>query len=122
MLKSYTHQREATVSSNDSLQLRPFSKWELLLKERICFHRERILSFNSSSLRYGKSPLPHKVSSLECYYFTIFIKHMRILRMGATPVVNNTGADQTRQKRFCSFYATKSEFSHAHDKAQSIHR
>ena len=27
--------RETTVSSNDSLQLRPFSKLELLLKERI---------------------------------------------------------------------------------------
>ena len=27
--KSYTHQRETTVSSNDSLPLRPFSKWEL---------------------------------------------------------------------------------------------
>ena len=34
------HQRETTVSSNDSLQLRPFSKWELLLKERICSQRE----------------------------------------------------------------------------------
>ena len=42
---------------------------ELLLKERICFQRERILSFKSSSLRHGKSLLPHKVSSIECYYF-----------------------------------------------------
>ena len=31
-------------------QLRPFSKWELLLKERICSKREQILSFMSSSL------------------------------------------------------------------------
>ena len=46
---------ESTVSSNGSLQLRPFSKWELLLKERICSQRERILSFKSSFLRYGKS-------------------------------------------------------------------
>ena len=53
-LKKNTHQRETTVSSNDSLQFRPFSKWELLLKERICSQRERILSFTSSSLRYGK--------------------------------------------------------------------
>ena len=29
--KSYAYQREAPVSSNDSLQLRPFSKWEFLL-------------------------------------------------------------------------------------------
>ena len=35
---------------------------------KICSQRERILSFKSSSLRYGKSLLPHKVSSLECYY------------------------------------------------------
>ena len=68
-LKKYAHQRETTVSSNGSLQLRPFSKWELLFKERICSHRERILSFKSSSLRYEKSLLPHKVSSIECYYF-----------------------------------------------------
>ena len=31
--------------------------WEFLLKERICSHRERILSFMSSSLYYGNSPL-----------------------------------------------------------------
>ena len=53
-LKSYAHQRETTESSNDSLQLRPFSKWELLLKERICSQREQILTFMSSSLLYGK--------------------------------------------------------------------
>ena len=28
-LKSYADQRETTVSSNNSLQLRPLSKWEL---------------------------------------------------------------------------------------------
>ena len=33
--KIYAHQRETTGSSSDSLQLRPFSKGELLLKERI---------------------------------------------------------------------------------------
>ena len=53
--KSYVHQRETTGSSSDSLQLHPFSKWELLLKERIRSQRERILSFKSSSLRYEKS-------------------------------------------------------------------
>ena len=47
----------------------PFSKLELLLKERICSHRERILSFKRSSLWYGKSLLPHWMTSLECYYF-----------------------------------------------------
>ena len=40
MLKCYAHQRETTGSSSDSIQLRPFSKWELLLK----------LHFMSSSL------------------------------------------------------------------------
>ena len=33
---SYAHQRETIISSSDSLQLRPFSRWKLLLKERIC--------------------------------------------------------------------------------------
>ena len=32
-LKKYAQQRETTASSNDSLQLRPFSKWELLLRK-----------------------------------------------------------------------------------------
>ena len=49
-LKNYAHQRETTRSSSDPLQLRPFSKWELLLKERICSQSERIISFKSSSL------------------------------------------------------------------------
>ena len=35
------------------LQSRPFSKWELLLKERIRSQRGRILSFKSSSFWYG---------------------------------------------------------------------
>ena len=59
------HQRETTASSSDSLQLRPFSKWELLIKERIW---ERILSFMSSSLLHGKTLFPQQVTSLECYY------------------------------------------------------
>ena len=37
----------------------PFAKWELFLKERICSQGEQILSFKSSSSRYGKSFLPH---------------------------------------------------------------
>ena len=41
--------KETTGSSSDSLQLRPFSKWELLVMERICSQRELILSFKSSS-------------------------------------------------------------------------
>ena len=44
---------------HDSLQLHPFSKWELLLKERSCSQREQILSLKSSSLSYGKPLLPH---------------------------------------------------------------
>ena len=54
--------------------LRLFSKWELLLKIRICSQTERILSFKSSSLWYDKSLLPHWVIFLECYYF---ITHVR---------------------------------------------
>ena len=37
--KCYTLQRETTGSRNDSLQLRPFSKWDFLLKERIYSQR-----------------------------------------------------------------------------------
>ena len=48
--KSYAHQREVTGSNSASLQLLPFSKWELLLKERIRSQRERILSFMRNSL------------------------------------------------------------------------
>ena len=73
--KSNAHQRETTVSSNDSLQLRPFSKWELLLKERICSQRERSLSFKSSSLRYGNhfnhirwAPLSVNIFISTCVY------------------------------------------------------
>ena len=68
-VRTTDEQWETTTSTNDSLQLRRFLKWELLLKERICSQRDRILSFKSSSLRYGKSPLPHTVSFLGCYYF-----------------------------------------------------
>ena len=38
--KSYANQRETTGSSKDSLQVHPFPKWELLLKERICSQME----------------------------------------------------------------------------------
>ena len=40
-------------------QLHPFSKWELLLEERICSQREQIFSFKSNSLWNEKSLLPH---------------------------------------------------------------
>ena len=53
--ESYAHQSQTTWSSNDSLQLCPCSKWKLLSKERIFSQRERILSFKSGSLLYGKS-------------------------------------------------------------------
>ena len=56
-LKSYSHQRETTGSSSNSLQLLPFSKLELLLKERVYSQRERIISFKSNSLWYEKSLL-----------------------------------------------------------------
>ena len=60
---------ETAGSSNGSLQLRLFSKWDLFLKEIICSQRERIVSFKSSSLYFEKSLLPHEVTSLECFYF-----------------------------------------------------
>ena len=34
--QSYARQKETTVSSDDSLKLRPLSKWEFILKEIIC--------------------------------------------------------------------------------------
>ena len=58
-LKKLRTSRETTESSSTSLQLRPFSKWDLLLKEIICSKRERIISFNSSSLLNEKSLLSH---------------------------------------------------------------
>ena len=58
-LKNYAHQRETTGSSSGSFQLLSFSKWELLLKERIRSQRKRILSFKSSFLWYGKALLPY---------------------------------------------------------------
>ena len=60
---------ETSGSNSGSLQLRPFLKWELLLKERICSQTgEQILSFKSSSLWYEKSLLPHLKNSHECYF------------------------------------------------------
>ena len=41
----YEHQMETTEMTDDSLQLHPYSKWGLLLKERISSQREPILSF-----------------------------------------------------------------------------
>ena len=52
--------KETTGSISNSLQLRPFSKWELLmLPEGAIFVWEQILFFKSSSLCYRKSLLPH---------------------------------------------------------------
>ena len=44
-LKKLHTSNETSWSSSDYLQLPPFSKWELLLKERICSQRDQILSF-----------------------------------------------------------------------------
>ena len=76
--KSNTHQRETTGSSNDSLQLCPFSKWKLLSKERIRSQRERI-------------PLWAVPYSMEDHFYhikwpplnvTTFITYMRNLHNG----------------------------------------
>ena len=55
----------------------PFLKWEILLKERICSQREQILSFKSSSLKYGNHFNHIKWPPLNV---TIFITHVRNLR------------------------------------------
>ena len=68
------------VQSSDSLQKRPFSKWELLLKERICSHRERILSFMSSSLWYENHFYPIRWPPL---IVTISITQVCDLRNGS---------------------------------------
>ena len=54
-----------------------------------------ILCFKSSSLKYGKSLKPHKVSSLECKYF---IKHVRILRNGRYVNVSGFAIISTEKK------------------------
>ena len=61
----------------------PFSKLELLLKDRICSQREQILSFKSSSIWYGKSLLIRKWPPLNV---TIFITHMCNCVMTARPM------------------------------------
>ena len=53
-LKKLRTSNETTESSSDSPQLRPFSKWERLLKERICSQRQLFFSSKRSSLWYGK--------------------------------------------------------------------
>ena len=59
-------------------KIRPFSKWEFLLKEKICSHRERILSFKSRSLNYmGNHFYNVRLAPLS---FTIFVTHVRLLR------------------------------------------
>ena len=54
-LKNHDYRRQ----SSDSLQLRPFSLMELLLRKELAPLWELILSFKSSSLWHGKSLLPH---------------------------------------------------------------
>ena len=54
------------------------------LKERICSQRERIHSFNSSSLWYGKSLYHIRWSPLNV---VIFIRHVHNWVMGATPKI-----------------------------------
>ena len=61
----------------------PFSKWELLLKKRICSQREQILSFKSSSLWYVKSLTTLGDLPRMC---TFLNTHVRNCVMGATPM------------------------------------
>ena len=75
--KSNAHQRETTVSNNDSQQLRPFSKWELLLKERICSQRSEFFP-----LRVVPEGIENHIYHIRCapLSVTIFITHVCILR------------------------------------------
>ena len=57
--KSYAHQRETTGSRSEIFQLRPFSKWELLLKERICFQGSEFFPLRAVPYGMEKSLLPH---------------------------------------------------------------
>ena len=67
------HQRETTGSSNDSLQLLPFSKWELLLKGK------NLLPEGVNSFLYKQFPIVWKITFIKSS-FTIFITHVRNLR------------------------------------------
>ena len=73
-LKKLQYQRETTESSSGSFQLSPVSKLELLLEERICSQRVRILSLKRRSLWNEKSLLPHQVTSLKCYYIVLLLR------------------------------------------------
>ena len=63
--------RETTEMSRDYHQLCPFSKWGLLLMERICSPVwEQIFSLKSSPLRKGKSPFQHYVIYFDWFQFS----------------------------------------------------
>ena len=62
----------------------PFQNGNLLLKERICSQKGRILSFKSSSWRYGNHLYHIRWSP---WNVTIFITHVHNCVMGATPMV-----------------------------------
>ena len=89
-LKNYALQRETTGSSSYSFQSSPFSKWELLLKERIRSQRERILSVKSSSVWFEKYFNHIRSPPLNV---TIFITHVRNCVMGVTPMSTSTQYD-----------------------------
>ena len=61
--KKLAHQRETTGSSSDSLQLRPFSKWELLLKDRICSLWEQIEYAPSGSKFFPLRAVPYDMAN-----------------------------------------------------------
>ena len=71
----YAHPSETPKMSIDSHQLCLYSKWGLILKERICSQRERILSFKNS------------LDNMKQRFFTLnvynFIMRLRFFVMGA---------------------------------------
>ena len=84
-LKSYAHLRETTGSNNDSLQLHPFSKWELLLKERI--YEQFLIVWKITFITFIISDLPwmllffimHVCNLLKSYFFLYFQEHVEII-------------------------------------------
>ena len=76
---------ETTGTSSDSHQSFPLSTLGLLLKERICFQREQILSFKNSLCGMEKRYFHIKGFHWKC---TIFITHVRNCVMDAYVLSN----------------------------------
>ena len=90
--KSYAHQRETTGSSNDSLQLRPFSNSETSLKGKNPPPKSEFLPLWVVPYRLDNTFYHIKWPPLN---ITIFITHVRNLRYGCY-ANDDGGNDWTR--------------------------